>query len=153
MPPFSTFIAPSALSQLTTYTQAVLTTATPTAWTTGNSPITLFTVTGTVLMQVFAVITTAITSTGATGTISIGVSGATAALLPLTVADGSNFPTGAVWTDASPTLKAESLGDAYSAVLEASSNVIATIATNSLTAGGIIVYCRWVPISAGATVA
>lgn len=152
MPPFSSYIPPSALSRLATYTQAALQTATPTAWTTGNSPVTLFTVTGKVLMQVMAVVTTALTSTGANGTVSIGVAGATAALLPLTVVDGTNFPLGAVWTDASPTLKAESLGDAYSAVFEADANVIATIATNSITAGGLIIYCRWIPLSPGASV-
>ncbi len=149
-PPFSVYIAPSALSRLSTYTQAVMTTATPTAWNTGT--VTLFTVTGKVLMQIMAVVSTAITSTGNTGTIEIGVSGATAAMLPQTIANGTNFPTGAVWTDTSPTLKAESLGDAYSAVFEADANVIATIATNNVTAGGIIIYARWVPISAGATV-
>lgn len=142
---------PSAFPRTAPYTKANLTAAT--AWTTGNSPQTLFTVTGNVLMQVYAVVTTGITSTGATGTLSVGVTGNTACLLPLTTMDGSNFPTGAVWTDSSPTLKAESLGDAYASVLVANTNVIVTIATNSVTAGGIIVYCRWVPISAGATVA
>lgn len=142
---------PSAFPRIATYTKANLTAAT--AWTTGNSPQTLFTVTGNVLMQVYAVVTTGITSTGATGTLSVGVTGNTACLLPLTTMDGTNFPTGAVWTDTSPTLKAESLGDAYAAVLVANTNVIVTIATNSVTAGGIIVYCRWVPISAGAMVA
>lgn len=141
---------PSAFTRVATYTKANLTAAT--AWTIGNSPQTLFTVTGQVLMQVMAVVTTGITSTGATGTLAVGVTGNTACLLPLTVMDGTNFPTGAVWTDATPTLKAESLGDAYAAVLVANTNVIVTIATNSVTAGGIIVYCRWIPISPGATV-
>ncbi len=146
-----TVIPPSALSQLATFTKAAIQSA-PNAWTTGNSPLTLFTVTGTVLMQVFAVITTGFTSTGTNGTVSVGVTGNTACLLPLTVADGTNFPTGAAWTDATPTLKAESLGDAFSAVLVANTNVIGTIATNNMTAGGIVLYCRWIPISAGATV-
>ncbi len=149
-PPFSTFIAPSALSQLSTYTQAVMTTATPTAWNVGT--VNLFTVTGKVLVQIMAVVTTAITSTGATGTLEVGVAGATASMLPQAVVNGSNFVLGAVWTDTTPTLKAESLGDAFSAVFEADANIIATVATNNVMAGGIIFYCRWVPLSAGATV-
>ncbi len=144
MPPFSSYIPPSALSRLATYTQPTLQSATPVAWTTGNSPVTLFTVTGKVLLQLMAVVTN--------GLVEVGVAGATAAMLPQVVVNGTNFPTGAVWTDSSPTLKAESLGDAYSAVFEADANVIATIATNSVTAGGLIIYCRWIPLSPGATV-
>lgn len=142
---------PSAFPRLATYTKAAIQTA-PGAWTTANSPLTLFTVTGTVLMQVYGVVTTGFTSTGTTGTVEIGVTGNTACLLPQVTANGTNFPTGAVWTDGSPTLKAESLGDAFSAVLVANTNVIGTIATNNMTAGGIVLYCRWIPISAGATV-
>lgn len=150
-PPFSQFIAPSALSRLATYTQAVMTTATPTAWTTGNTGFTLFTVTGDVLVQMWAEVTTAITSTSNTGTLSVGVTGDTASLIPLTTADGTNFPLGSVWTDTSPTTKASVLGATYAAVAIKNTNILAAIATNSVTAGGIIIYCRWIPISAGAT--
>lgn len=136
---------PAAFSRVAVFTKADIT-AGAASWTTGHSPISLFTVTGQVLCQVYAVITTGFTSTGTNGTVAIGVSGNTASLLPQTTADGTNFPTGAVWTDSSPTLKAESLGDAYAAVL-VNSNIIGTIATNSMTAGGIVIFCRWVPIS------
>ena len=124
-----------------------------TALTTGASPFTLFTVTGTVLMRVWAFITTGLTSTGGTGTIAIGVTGNTAALIAATTADGTNFPTGSVWAgDTSPTVKGEALtGSSLNGALIAS-NVIATIATNSMTAGSITFFAEWRPVSAGATV-
>lgn len=143
---------PSAFTRLATYTKAAIASA-PGAWTTGNSPLTLFTVTGLVLCQVVGAITTGFTSTGATGTVAVGVTGNTAVLLPQTTADGSNFPTGAAWVDSSPTVKAESLQDATAAVLVYNTNIIGTIATNSMTAGGVILVCRWVPMSLGASVA
>ncbi len=87
-----------------------------------------------------------------TGTVAVGVTGNTACLLPQTTMDGTNFPLGSVWVDSSPTLKAESLQDAYASVAVNSTNIIGTIATNSATAGGIVIVCRWVPLTAGATV-
>lgn len=124
-----------------------------TALTTGASPVTLFTVTGTVLVRIWAFVTTGLTSTGGTGTLAIGVTGNTAACIAATTMDGTNFPTGSVWAgDTSPTVKGEALsGGSLNGVLAASS-IICTIATNSGTAGSITFFCEWRPVSAGATV-
>jgi len=120
-------------------------TAAATSLTTGLSPVTLFTVQGLVLARVFAAVPTAITSTGGTGTIAVGVTGNTGALLAATTADGTNFPTGSVWAgDTSPTVKAEVFSAAalnWAPVYN--TNIIATIATNSMTAGAITFYCEY----------
>lgn len=128
--------------------------AAATSFTTGASPVTLFTVTGPVLARVFATIETGLTSTGGTGTLAVGVTGATASLLAATTADGTNFPTGAVWTgDTSPTVKAEVFSNiALNWALINNTNIIATVATNSMTAGAITFYCQYSLLSNTSTV-
>lgn len=124
------------------------------ALTTGLSPVTLFTVTGDVIVRVWATVQTGLTSTATTGTLEIGVTGNTAGLLPQVVANGTNFPTGAVWVDVTPTLKSEAFTAANTnwAPIAGSANVICTIATNSMTAGAITFYCQYLPVSSGASV-
>ena len=124
-----------------------------TAWSTANSPITLFTVTGTVLARIYGITVTALTSTGSTGTLAVGVTGTTTAFLGTTTADGTNFATGSVWLDTSPTIRTEALVAAnLTTMLLNGANVILTIATNNMTAGAMTLYCDWAPVSAGATV-
>lgn len=121
---------------------------------TGSSPVTLFTVTGVVLARVWAAITTGLTSTGTNGTLAVGVSGNTGALIAATTADGTNFPTGSIWAgDTSPTVKGEALSSGgLNGVLINASDIIVTIATNSMTAGVLTFYCEWRPVSSGASV-
>ena len=139
----------------TTLTKADVTAAT--AWTTGNSPVTLFTVTGTVIInRIYAVVTTLMVSTANTGTLSIGVSGSVQLYLPTTTVNGTNFTLGASWLDATATTKSKAFVAPNSMalpVLSNGDNVILTIATNSMTAGGMTLYCDWTPVSSGATVA
>jgi hypothetical protein len=122
--------------------------------TTDPSPVTLFTVTGDVLARVFATIQTGLTSTGATGTLAVGVTGNTGAFLAATTADGTNFPTGSVWAgDTSPTVKSEVLtGTSLNWAPINNTNIIATVATNSMSAGAITFYCEWRPLSANGLV-
>lgn len=135
-----------------TYTQPTIASATPVAFTTGNSPITLWTVTGSVLARVYGVVGgTAWTSTAATGTASVGVAGNTAVLLPVSTASAAGqFAINAVWIDSTPTVGGELIVPTTFALID--SNIILTIATNSMTAGAIVMYCDWIPVSAGATV-
>lgn len=121
-----------------------------TAWTTANSPVTIFTVTGDVLVQLFAVVTTNMTSTGATGTLEAGVLGSTASLLVQDAVDGTAFQAEDCWsliTAADNPVAA--IADEWALV---SSNITLTIATNNMATGGMTIYCRYIPISAGATV-
>lgn len=129
-------------------------TAAATQLTTGVSPVTLFTVQGLVLARVFATVETGLTSTSSTGTLAVGVTGNTGALIAATTADGTNFPTGAVWAgDTSPTVKAEVFSNtALNWAPVYNTNIIATIATNSMTAGALTFYCQWVPMTTTSSV-
>ncbi len=134
-----------------TFTKPDVTVAT--AWTTGNSPITLFTVTGRVLMQVAAFTTAAFTSTATTGTLALGVTAATTLFMGTTTANGTNFPAGNVpWVGTTAVVGAALQQNTSQWFLNASANVILTVATNNMTAGGIVIYVKWIPLSAGATV-
>lgn len=128
-----------------------------TSFTTGASPVTLFNVTGDVLARVYATVQTGLTSTSNNGTLAIGVTGNTGAFLAATTMDGTNFPTGAAWAgDTSPTVKAEALSSAALnyCLVAGGADVIATVATNSATAGAITFYCEYIPLSSdGAVVA
>lgn len=140
----------------TTYTNATIQSATPTAWTTANSPITLWTVTGVVAARVFGVVgATALTSTLNTGTLSVGIVSSVQLFLPTTTVDGvgGTFAISNIWQDATPTLLGEVLAATPLAWATVSGTpIILTIATNNMTAGAMTLYCQWVPISAGATV-
>ncbi len=118
------------------------------SWTTGHSPLTLFTVTGTVLARVFGVVgATPLTSTSNTGTAAVGVTGATGAFLAATTINGStNFVASAAWVDTTPSVTAEALASSSGWTL-CTGNIILTIATNSATAGAITLYCQWLPVS------
>lgn len=126
-----------------------------TSLTTGTTPVTLFTVDGDVLARVFATVQTALASTSNDGTLAVGVTGATGALLAATTADGTNFPTGAAWAgDTSPTLKGEVLSNSALnwCLIASGADIIATIATHSMTAGAITFYCHYIPLSRDAKI-
>lgn len=153
-PIFSTSSQPGSSFAGTNLSAKVISNA-ATSLTTGASPVSLFTVTGTVIARVFAKIPTAITSTLNNGTLAVGVSGATAALLPSTTADGTNFPNNSVWVgDNSPTVAAEvfSATSLNWALITNGADIIATVATNSMTAGAITFYCQWIAVDPGSSV-
>lgn len=130
-------------------------TAAATSFTTGASPATLFTVDGDCLVRLFASVQTALASTSSTGTLAIGVTGNTGLFFAATTMDGTNFPIGAAWAgDTSPTLKGELLSATALnwAMVAAGADIIATVATNSATAGAITFYCQYVPLSRDARI-
>lgn len=131
------------------FADAKVITAAATSFTTGNSPLTLFTVDGDVLCRVFATVQTLLTSTSNNGTLAVGVTGATTVFLPTTTMDGSQFPAGSVWMDSTPTVKAEVLAATPLnwAIVAGGADIIATIATNSATAGAMTFYCQYIPLS------
>lgn len=121
--------------------------------TTGASPITLFTVTGLVIARIVGFSGSALASTGTNGTIAIGVTGATTLGLGTTTVDGTNFPAAnTVWIDTSPTLLGEAIVATNLTGFLTASNIIMTVATNSLTTGSLKIYCIWEPISPDAAV-
>lgn len=99
---------------------------------------TLFTITGTVAVNVFGFCTTDLTGTG---TLEVGVAGSTAALCnqqSATAIDNHE-----VWHDAVLAIGGSVAGHMH--IVD--QDIIQTIATNTVTAGTITYYVTWVPIS------
>lgn len=104
---------------------------------------TLFTVTGTVSVRVFAVCS-GVDLTGS-GTIEVGVSGNTAAVIAQTSATAIDV--GEIWATTSPATVL-----ALPAIQLVATDVIQTIATNTVTAGTLTYYCLWAPVSSDGNV-
>lgn len=102
---------------------------------------TLFTVTGTVIVNIFAVCTSDLTSGGA-ATLEVGISGNTAALIAQTTATG--IDSGEIWVDTAPATVEAPL---TSKILTAGTDIIQTIATTTVTGGTLTYYITWNPIS------
>lgn len=145
--------AAALFSNTTILTKADVTAAT--AWTVVNSPVTLFTVTGVVRAIVLPVVTTLFTSTANTGTLALGITGNTGMFRAATTADGSTkLLANAPWIDANALANrgaAVPTADGPGYILNGA-NIILTVATNPMTAGGMTLYCLWTPLSPGATV-
>jgi len=121
--------------------------------TTALSPVTAFIVNGLVRVRVVGISDSALASTSNTGTLSVGISGATTALLGTTTIDGTNFPAAnSVWIDTSPTLLGEAAVANNLVGFYTASNIIITIATNNMTTGGLTLYCIWEPIAPNSSV-
>lgn len=99
---------------------------------------TLFTVTGVVAVRLFAVCSSNLTGAG---TIEVGISGNTASLIAQTT--GTDIDSGEIWLDTGP---ATVEGLPAEKILSAT-NIIQTIATDTLTAGTLTYYCLFTPIS------
>ena len=107
---------------------------------------TLFTVTGDVIVSVFAVCSSDLTSGGA-ATIEVGIAGNTAAIIAQTTATG--IDSGEIWKDDAPAT-VETLPTEY--ILTGGADVIQTIATDTITGGVLKYYCFWRPLSEDANV-
>ena len=100
---------------------------------------TLFNVTGLVAVRLFGVVSG--TDLTGTGTIEAGIAGNTAVLLAQTT--GTALDVGEIWIDNAPAT-VEALPGLF--VLNGT-NIIQTIATDTLNAGTLTYYCLWTPIS------
>lgn len=106
---------------------------------------TLFTVTGPVIVNIFAVCTGDLT--GATATVEVGISGNTAALIALTTA--TEIDTGEVWVDTAPATIEAPLTDK---IIGNGQDIIETVATAAVSGGTLTYYCFWTPCSNTASV-
>lgn len=111
---------------------------------TGATPITVFTVTGVVLTQIYAVCTEALTTSDAI-TIELGVSGTTTYYIAQ-VADATDLIADEIWHDATPDANAELATVATERITTNGQDVILTT-TGTVTAGTIQFYCIWKPLS------
>lgn len=115
------------------------------AGTTGaTGATTLFTVIGAVAVRVFAVASG--TDLTGSGTLEVGISGNTAAVLAQVAATALDV--GEIWVDGTPATV-----EALPALqLLSGTNIIQTIATDTVTAGTLTYYCAWFPLSQSASV-
>lgn len=111
----------------------------------------VFTVTGTVRMRVLAEATG--NGAGATATIQMGTEDATSAWIGVTTI--TDFVTGELWYDTTPTTFSETLTTAVlDKIVSGGKDVGYEIVTAAATGGGILFHCWWEPISSdGAVVA
>lgn len=117
------------------------------AGTTGaTGATTLFTVTGDVVVRVFAKCTSDLTSGGA-ATLEVGISGNTAALIAQTTATG--IDSGEIWQDTSP---ASVMALAGQFTLVGGTDIIQTIGTTTVSGGTLTYFCLWAPISSDGNV-
>lgn len=107
---------------------------------TGN-PATLFTVTGTVLMKLFATCDTNLA--GASATIAVGTALSTTGLIASTTA--ANIAANEIWHDATPDASIELSTVATEKIVK--QNVIQTVGTANITSGVLTYHCIWKPIS------
>ena len=100
---------------------------------------TLFTVTGTVAVRLFAVCSV---NLAGSGTIEAGIAGNTAALIAQTT--GTDIDANTIWLDTVPAT-VEALPALQ--IIGAGQDIIQTIGTDTLTGGTLKYYCLWTPIS------
>lgn len=111
----------------------------------------IFTVTGSILARVFAIVGTAVTSTSA-DTLELGVAGDTACLLVQADADGVAFAQNDCWTlDQEPDTPSAVLTTDW-VVIPNSLDIALTINDHDLTAGVVTFYLMWIPLSPDAAV-
>lgn len=109
----------------------------------------LFTVSGLVIVKILAVITDPLVSAGA-ATVSVGVTGSTASILPVTAY--TNLATdNTFWVDTAAAATIAPLDDALRSYAT-SASIFLTLAGANMTTGQITFYCFWTPLSSGATV-
>ena len=127
---------------------AIYTTAAAgTDWTTGTTPVTLFTVTGDVRIQLVGIVQgTAFTSTSNDGTLEIGTTEDINAIIASTIANGTQLAATDVWVDSTPSVDIEANSSNWFYV-GGGADIIITIATNSMTAGIMNIYCYWFPLT------
>ena len=136
------------LGRLATYTAADMSSDFDVA----DSPVTIFTVTGDVLVQVFGIVqAVALTSASSTGTLAIGTPEVVAGIIAASTVNGTQFAATDVWVDATPDVDLEPITDSWFGV-GGGANIIVTIATNNITAGAMEIYCLWRPLSSNANV-
>ena len=108
-----------------------------------GDPFSIFTVTGTVRMKLYAICTT--TLVGASSTLEVGVTGGTAKLIAQTT--GTDIDVNEIWHDATPDSFVELDSVAGENIIANGLDVIGTVGTANITAGVIKFYCLWKPVS------
>jgi hypothetical protein len=114
----------------------------------GAGALSLFTVTGDVVVRLVAVCKTNLAS-AAGANMELGVSGDTNLLIVSTL--GTDLDANEIWHDATPDVNAELLSTIKEAIISNGDDVILTIDAQ-MDSGAIAFYCFWTPLSSGAIV-
>ena len=109
-----------------------------------GDPFTIFTVTGTVLLRILAVVQTTLTI-DATATLEIGIAGDIAKLIAQTAGDAPDV--GEIWHDATPDAKIEASSVLTENILAGGSDIIGTVATANINTGKIKFIALFYPLS------
>ena len=109
-----------------------------------GTPLTLFTVTGEVLVRIFGVCTTLLASAAA-GTVEVGVTGNTALLIALTTA--TDIDANEIWNDTTPAIGDTLANITGPFVIPNGLDIIETTGTGDITSGNIKYVCLWRPLS------
>ncbi len=110
--------------------------------------VSLFTVTGDVMVKVVPICKTNVASAGA-GNIELGVSGDVNAMIASTT--GTDIDANEIWHDASPDANIEALSVSRDYIISNGDDIILTLSAQ-IDSGAITFYCLWTPLSDGATV-
>lgn len=116
---------------------------------TAATPISVFTVTGDVVLRIVAVCKIAPTTSGSI-TVELGVTGATAVLIAQ-IADATDLAQHEIWHDATPTTTLDALSVLKEVIVSNGQDVILTT-TGTLTAGTIAFTCFWTALSSDGAV-
>jgi len=113
------------------------------------SPVTVFTVTGDVVMGVFGIVKESLTTSDAI-TAELGVSGDTPKLIAQ-VADATGLAQNEIWHDATPDATIENESVVVPKIVSNGQDAILTLG-GTVTAGSIAFYCLWYPLSSNGNV-
>jgi len=119
---------------------------------TGDSPVTIFTVTGDIMARCTAIVNSSVTSDAAGGSLELGVAGDTACLLVQDAVDGTAFVTNDVWTLTQPPDMPSAELDAPWVVIPNGLDIALTVSTQNMAGGVIEFYLQWIPLSPDAAV-
>ena len=107
-----------------------------------TGPVTLFNVSGQVLVRLIAIVQTTCASAGACNA-SVGIAGATAVFIPTT--DVTLLAAGEIWHDGAPDSKIELGSVAAEYIVADGSNIILTLSAQ-VDSGEIAFYAIWGPL-------
>lgn len=105
--------------------------------------ISLFTVTGDVIVQLVSVCTTNVASVAA-GNVEVGTSGDTDAILPTTL--GTDLDAREIWHDSEPVSEIEPLDSMRQYIITDGNDIVMTLSAQ-IDSGALTFYCYWNPLS------
>ena len=114
-----------------------------------GDPLTLFNVTGDVLLGIYGVCTVDLASAGA-GSVAVGTTSNLTGIIPSTTA--TEIDAGDVWVDTTPSVNLITSDELLFYIVPNGSDIVEDTITADITAGNIYYVALWRPLSDGASV-